>query len=156
MKIIIKQKKVRKKIFFSYSHKDERIKDFIDKHFAPLKRLDLIEVWTDRAIDAGQDFDEAIKSELEDADIILLLISPNFNNSDYIWNVELKKAIERHEKKEAIVVPIFARYCDFKGMPYAKLQGFPKNGEFIYNSSDKKGDKLCVEVADAIRRLIEN
>lgn len=121
-----------------------------------LKRNKKIESWNDRKIQAGMDWDNAIKSQLEDADIILLLVSVDFNNSDYIWNVELENAIERHNKKECVVIPIFARECDFKDTPYAKIQGLPRDVKFIFNAPEKEQDKLCVEVANGIRSIIDN
>jgi len=144
-----------KKIFFSYAHEDEEIKKLIEKQLASLKRLGKIEIWDDGMIKPGQEWNEAIKSELEEADIILLFVSPSFNDSDFIWDVELKKAIERHEKGECVVIPIFARKCDFKDMPYAKLQGLPNDCRFIFNAPEKEQDDLCVEIAKGIRRIID-
>jgi GTPase SAR1 family protein len=150
-----KQKSSKKKVFFSYSHEDDKLKIYVDKHLASLKQSEKIEMWHDREIKPGQGWDEQIKSELEKADIILLFISKDFNSSKYIRNVELPKAIDRHNKKEAVVVPIFACKCDIKDTPYEKLQGLPNDCRCIDNPSRKKKDELCVEVANGIRRIIE-
>ena len=106
-------------------------------------------------IKIGSEWDEEIKIRIQEADIILLLVSPDFNNSDYIWNIELEKAIDRHNKKECTVIPIFARECDFIDTPYAKIQGLPKDAKFIFNANEKEQDRLCVEVARGIRFLID-
>ena len=127
----------------------------VDIHLAPLKRSNRIEIWSDRMIKPGQEWDDTIISELEKADIILLFVSPHFNASDYIWKVELKKAIERHVKRECVVIPIFARECDFEDMPYATLQGLPNDCRFIHNSPEKEKDKLCVEIVNGIRKIID-
>ncbi|HEX7999047.1 MAG TPA: TIR domain-containing protein [Pyrinomonadaceae bacterium] len=140
------------KVFISYSHRDEEIKERIDVFLATLKREGKIETWNDRRIPAGDKWDNTIKTELEVADIILLLISQDFIKSEYIWDVELPRALERHERGEAVVVPIFGRAIDdFKEMPFAKLNGLPKNAEPI-NSSDN--DNALAEVARGIRKIV--
>lgn len=99
-------------IFLSYAHEDEAMKIQLDRNLIMLKRSDKINVWQDRQIMAGQEWDDSIAKELESADIILLLISVDFNNSQYIWDKELKIAMERHEKNEARVIPVILRTCD--------------------------------------------
>jgi hypothetical protein len=64
-----------------------------------LKRSDKIEVWQDRELAAGQEWDKTIRDEISQADIILLLISVDFNNSQYIWDRDLAVAMQRHEKR---------------------------------------------------------
>jgi hypothetical protein len=141
------------KIFLSYSHRDEDIKNELDIHFAPLKRSGKAQTWSDRDIELSSEWDEDIKRELEEADIILLLISANFIASNYIWDNELKRAMERHEAKTARVIPIFAKKCEFQNMPFAKLQGLPKNAKPIATFADR--DEAYTEIVAAIRRLID-
>lgn len=141
------------KVFFSYSHKDDRIKENLDIHFSTLKRLEKIEVWHDRQLTGGQDWDATIKKELQEADVILLMISANFVASTYIWEVELKQALERHERGEAVVIPIFGKSCDFSGLPFAGLQGYPRDAKFISKQTNK--DAAYTEVAKEVRRDVE-
>ena len=141
------------KIFLSYSHKDSDIKEELDTHFAPLKRSGKAQTWSDRDIELSSEWDEAIKRELEEADIILLLISANFIASNYIWEKEITRAMQRHECKEARVIPIFAKKCVFEDMPFAKLQGLPKNAKPIATFADR--DEAYTEIVAAIRRLID-
>ncbi|MGH9655789.1 MAG: TIR domain-containing protein [Bryobacteraceae bacterium] len=54
----------------------------LEKHLATLRRLGQIESWSDRRIEAGDRWKGQIDSNLEQADIILLLVSPNFIDSD--------------------------------------------------------------------------
>lgn len=140
------------KIFISYSHKDENIKEHIDIHLASLKRSDRVEVWNDRKIGIGSEWDDTIKKELELSDLILLIVSADFIASDYIWQVEIKKAIERHRKGLAVVIPIFARPCDFSEMPFAKLQGLPKDAKPI--STFLNTDEAYSEISKAIKEFI--
>lgn len=141
------------RVFLSYSHKDEAYKEELDKHLSALKESNRIKVWNDGMISGGAEWDETIKSELKAADIILLLISPDFMASKYIKEVEMKAAIERHERKEVKVIPIFLRKCDFKGMSFDKLQGYPKDAKTIKSFEDT--DEAFYEIAQGIRKDID-
>ena len=114
-------------IFISYAHEDEELKDELDKHLKVLKRSSKVQSWNDRQLIAGEEWDETIMAELAKANIILLLISVDFNASDFIWDKELAAAMERHEAGTARVVPVILRECDWTDLPYAKLQALPRN-----------------------------
>ena len=117
------------KIFISYSHLDENYKDQLLVHLSSLKRRGIINEWHDRKLIPGQDWDGTIKQELLDSDIILLLISADFIASNYCYDVEIKKALERHEQNDAIVIPIVLRPCDWKDLPFSKIQALPKDAK---------------------------
>jgi len=70
-------------LFLSYSHKDSAIRDELEIHWAALKRQGVIDIWHDRRIGVGKEFDNEIGKNLNEADIILLLISPNFIASEF-------------------------------------------------------------------------
>ena len=140
-------------IFLSYAHEDEAMKIQLDRNLIMLKRSDKINVWQDRQILAGMEWDDAIAKELASADIILLLISVDFNNSQYIWDKELKIAMERQEKNEARVIPVILRTCDWADMPYAKLQALPTGAKPISSFTDK--DEAYTDVAKNIRMVVD-
>ncbi len=141
------------KVFLSYAHEDEAMKAQLDKNLVMLKQSGKIEVWQDRAILAGDAWDEKISNALATADIILLLISVDFNNSQYIWEKELKVALERHERNEARVIPVLLRTCEFSEMPYAKLQALPTGAKPITSFDD--ADEAYTDVAKEIRRVVD-
>jgi hypothetical protein len=120
-----------KKVFLSYAHKGEAYKDELKTHLKPLSRLGKIEIWDDRAIDAGDEWHDEIMNALESADIILMLISNYFIASDFCYDKELKRALERHDAKTARVIPIIIRTCQWYELPFGKLQAVPKNGQAI-------------------------
>lgn len=141
------------KVFLSYSHKDEDIKESLDAHLTTLKRCGFIDTWDDRKIQGGEEWDSLIKKQVLEADIILLLISANFIASEYIWKKELSLAIERHEKKEAVVVPIFIKPCDWTGLAFSKIQGIPRNGMPVTKYPDY--DEALMEVAKGVRMIVD-
>ena len=123
-------------------------------HLSALKRIDKISVWNDENLRGGDNWNETIKEQLRNAEVILLLISSDFIASEYIWDVEVKSAIERHYKGEAKVIPIFLRKCNFKGMPFEKLQGYPKNAMPITSFPEREQDEAFSQVAEGIRKDI--
>lgn len=140
-------------IFLSYAHEDEAMKILLDKNLIMLKKSEKINVWQDRQILAGMEWDETIAKELQGADIILLLISVDFNNSQYIWDKELKIAMGRHERNEARVIPIILRTCEWSEMSYAKLQALPTGAKPITAFVDK--DEAYTDVARGIRMVVD-
>ncbi len=129
------------------------MKNQLEKHLIMLKRSDMIDVWQDRRIVAGEEWDKAIKDELASADLILLLISVDFNNSQYIWKNELEFAMQRHHMGEARIIPIILRKCDWQDAAYARLQALPRNAKPITSYLDL--DEAYTEVAAGIRAVVQ-
>jgi internalin A len=140
-----------KTIFFSYSHKDETLRDELETHLKLLQRQGIIAAWHDRKILAGDQWDREIDRHLERAKIILLLISADFIASDYCWGKEVERALERHNAKEARVIPVMLRPCDWRNAPFGSLQGLPKDMKPITKWRDR--DTAWADVASGIRRI---
>ena len=140
------------KLFYSYSHKDEVLRDQLETHLKILQRQKLIQSWHDRCIVAGTDWAKEIDDNLKRADIILLLISADFIASDYCYEIELKQAMERHEAGEARVIPIILRAADWKGTPFSDIQAFPTNAKPVTAWADR--DAAWYNVETAIKEAI--
>ena len=95
-------------IFVSYSHEDEGLRRELESHLAFLKRNGNM-IWHDRMIPAGNEWEGIVDSHLNSAHIILLLISSDFLVSRYCFDIEFRRAIERHNAQEAVVIPIILR-----------------------------------------------
>ena len=142
-------------IFYSYSHKDDKAREKLASHLALLKRSGLIADWSDRQIDAGQDWQAEINQKLEKADVILLLVSEHFIASDFCWGKEMKRALERHDNGSAYVIPIILTPLLWGPAPFGKLQALPKDGRAIAlwsprNSGWKNVVEGIVKVAEAL------
>ncbi len=83
-------------IFYSYAHTDEKYRNQLEIHLSALRRQGIISEWSDRRLGAGQEWRNEIDTHLDSAEIILLLVSPDLIASDYCWDVEVKKALEKH------------------------------------------------------------
>ncbi len=128
------------------------MRDELAKHLSLLQRDGTISAWHDRQISAGTEWANDIDSNLNAADLILLLISSDFLASEYCHQVELKRAIERHEKGEARVIPIILRPCRWQSAWFSKLQLLPKNGEPVTKWADR--DDAFTNIVEGIERAI--
>jgi len=142
------------KLFFSYSHKDEDLRDALETHLAMLKREGLIETVHDRRIVAGDPLDEAIDAYLEGADVILCLLSPDFIASEYCYSREMERALQRHARGEAKVIPVILRHCDWEHTPLKGLLGTPRDNKPVKAWADI--DEAFKDVASSIRRAVES
>ncbi len=75
--------------------------------------------------------------------------------SKYCWNVEVKRAMERHEAKEAIVIPIILRPCDWESTPFGKLQALPTNGIPVEHETWFTQDYAFFDIGKGIRKAVE-
>jgi hypothetical protein len=141
-------------VFFSYSHADEALRDELSKHLSLLERQGVIHKWHDRQIPPGSEWAQAIDDRLDRAQVILLLVSSDFLASDYCHEIEMKRALERHDRGEAVVIPIILRPCEWQGAMFGKLQALPKDARPVAKWADK--DDAFTDVARGIRRAIEN
>jgi internalin A len=139
------------RLFYSYSHKDESLRNELETHLTLLQRQGLIESWNDRDIEAGDEWKRKIDENLERADIILLLVSADFIASDYCYEIEMKRALERHEKNEARVIPVIVRDVNWRNAPFAKLQGLPGDGVAVTRWPDK--DSAWRDVSEGIEKV---
>lgn len=139
-------------VFFSYSHKDEDLRDRLETHLSMLMKQGLIDAWHDRRIKAGDEVDHSIDSNLNAADVILLLVSPDFLASPYCYDVEMQRAMQRHEAREARVIPVILRHCDWHSAPFGKLLAAPKDGKPIKAWSD--ADEAFLDVVKQIRAAL--
>lgn len=141
------------KVFTSYARKDAELKEEFDVHLAMVKRDPAVDVWSDEDIAVGSEWDDSIKNNLKEADIILLLVSPRFLASTYIYDVEIKEAMQKHENKEAFVVPIILKPCDWQQTEFAKLQALPRNATPVVHWENGMDDAF-VNVVKGIKQVI--
>jgi formylglycine-generating enzyme required for sulfatase activity len=141
-------------IFFSYARKDELLRDELAKHLKPLRQEGIIKDWHDREIPPGAEWQNEIDRHLESAQIILLLISADFLASDYCYSFELKRALERHNSREACVIPVILRSCDWKNTDFGKLQVLPTDGKPIQSRSWFDLDEAFTDVVEGLRLSI--
>ncbi len=142
------------RLFYSYAHADEALRRKLEAQLAALRRAGLIIEWHDRMIQPGQKWAAAIDRNLAEADVILLLVSSDFINSDYCWSVEMTAALAREKRGEAIVVAVILRPCQWQLTTFADLQAIPTNGEPVTSRSWASEDEAFNDVAAQIGGLV--
>jgi hypothetical protein len=140
-------------IFFCYAHEDEDLLNKLKRHLWPLQRQGLIAVWHDRDISAGSEWEQEIDRHLNAAQIILLLVSPDFMFSEYCYGVEMQRAIERHERGEARVIPIILRPVYWQGI-LGHLQALPTDAKPVRSWTDI--DEALYNVTEGLRSVVEH
>mgnify|MGYP003632767993 CR=1 FL=1 len=140
------------KAFISYSHQDEEYLELLHRHLAQLKRDGLIDTWTDKDIFAGQELSDTISSALDDSQLFLALISPDYIDSNYCYEKEFETAQKMQRQKKITIIPIVLEPCDWLSTPFYDYKGLPKDGKPVSDWSNK--NTAMLDVIQNIRNLI--
>ena len=141
-------------IFFCYSHQDESLRDELEKHLRLLQRQGLISAWHDRRIGAGEEWEGKISESMDRARIILLLVSVDFINSDYCWNIEMEHAMTKHAAGTARVIPVILRSCDWHEAPFGKLQALPTDARPVTDPKWQSYDNAFLDITKGIKKVV--
>ncbi len=143
------------KVMICYSHHNESQRKRIDTHLALLRRQGLIDIWCDRKITAGSKWESEIDKHLNGSDLILLLVSAEFLESDYCYGIEMERALERHRASEARVIPIVLRDCFWLDTKLSELQALPTDGFPVDSKKWKSTNAAYVNIAKGIQKAVE-
>ena len=148
------------KVFVSYSHEDEPLKIRLRKQLAALERAGLLKIWDDRAIPPGGNWEQAIRDELEAADLVMLLLSSSFISSEYCYGEEMVRAVERHVAGRTTLVPVVMRACLWKLLPFVgkhKIQMLPRDAKPVTDPTAWPNEDVALEhVASELLALVKN
>ena len=142
------------KLFYCYAHEDKLLRDALAKHLGILRRKELITDWHNRDINAGQEWKKEIDTNLNMADIILLLIIPNFVDSEYCNSIEMNRALKRNENRSARVIPVILRPGDYEGAPFSTLQVLPVDAIPVTDRQWHSLDEAFSNVVQGIRKIV--
>ena len=142
------------RIFISYSHSDEAQRKKLELYLKVLATHGVLhEKWDDRKIQPGEDWDKTIKRELEEADVVLLLMSTEALASHYIQTVEMKCALEHAEAGRTLVVPIILEHCEWQLPELKRFHALPAGSKPVRDWTPQlKGWK---SVSDGLRKVFE-
>ena len=141
------------KVFFCYAHEDEPLLKTLKKYLTPMQRQGLIAIWYDRDISAGTEWAQEISEKLNTSQIILLLVSPDFMASDYCYSIEMKRALERHQRKEARVIPVILRPIDWQDI-LGDIQALPTDAIPVLSPLWHSPEDAFYDVAQGIRKVV--
>ncbi|MBM4026265.1 MAG: toll/interleukin-1 receptor domain-containing protein, partial [Planctomycetes bacterium] len=146
----------RRKVFISYSHKDDAWKDKLLPQLNALVQAGVgIEVWHDRRIDAGQTWYPAIEEAMADADVAVLLISADYLASDFCIKEEVPYLLKRQEQEGMLLIPVLIRKCLWKAHRWlADRQMLPGDGKCV--ALDFPGDLADGVFTDVAERVFDH
>ncbi len=140
------------KTFIIYAHEDRSTVNAIRGQLRIFEKREVLQIWDDGEILAGQDWDKSIKLKLESAQLILLFISVDFLNSEYIEKTELQAALQRHRDGEAKLIPIIVRPCFWQEyFELGKFQALPPQAKPILSHDAHAIDDAYHAVALGIK-----
>ena len=139
------------KLFYCYAHEDRLFCQELDVHLAGLKRQHLLTTWYDGEIKGGAEWEQEINRHLSTSDLIILFVSPHFLHSDYCYDIEMKRALERHEAGTVRVIPILVRPVYWQGAPFSNLQLLPTEAQPV--SLWPNRDAVWLEIVREVHAL---
>jgi hypothetical protein len=141
------------RLFVAYAREDDAFRRKLLVTLADWKRQNLIaDIWSDREIVPGKQWDDAIREALDAADLILVLMSHDSIASEYMASVEIVRALERHNRGEARVVPVVIRSCDWTSTPLGHLQAVPPGGKPLSKYADP--DEFWLDVRNELKKVV--
>jgi len=118
-----------------------------------LQRDGLIQTWEDREILAGGALDSNIFNSLENSQLFIALLSPDYIASKYCYEREFKRALQMQEEGSLIIVPVIVEPCDWQNTPFSKFKALPKDGKAISTWDNK--NTAFLDVTQNIRKLVQ-
>lgn len=146
------QQKNKVKIFCCYAHKDQKMVEELAKHLSVLKYQYPNIYLSFRDVTERRDWGQRFDSNIEHADIILLLLSPDFMVSNYLHSTDMQSAFDRQERKEASILPVYLRWVDCENSPIGHLQLLPHNGSPVVKWKNR--DQAFFDVSEGIKKVI--
>jgi len=143
-------------VFISYSHKDEEWKDRVVTHLRVLQMQDMLDVWDDRRIEAGDEWRAEIENALNAASVAVLLISANFLTSKFILDEEVPRLLERRAKQGVRVIPLIVKPCAWTQVKWlSPILARPKDGRALSAGNENQIDADLAALANEIAAIIK-
>lgn len=144
-----------KTLFVSYSHKDEKHKDYVVSHLGVAEKQGLLKTWDDRRIKGGRDWQAEIDAALDQADIGVLLISRHFLTSDFIMDHEVQTMLQRHADHDVIIYPILISDCTWQSVGWLKAINLrPKDAVPLNSFGEAERDQVMANIASEIAQRL--
>ncbi len=143
------------RILCCYTQKDEILLLELAKHMSVLRRQHLITVWNECQIEPAKEAQEVVLDQLNQADIILLLVSPDFMTSDFCSSAEMKRVLARHRTNDASALLLIMRPVSldvWKDVLFENLEALPLGGKAVTDWPDS--DEAFCTIAEALYNII--
>jgi hypothetical protein len=135
--------------FVSYAHVDQGWFERFREAVAPLVSQQVLRLWSDHALVPGDVWDPELMRRLDEADLILLLVTPAFLGSKFCFGREMRRGLARHDAGLARVIPVILEPCDWQNTPFARIQGVPRGMIPVSQAADQAA--VLQDIAREIR-----
>ncbi len=152
--LVAPQLDVVKPLFISYSHQDEELLIELKKWLKPLEKENLVQIWDDKKIKAGDEWRKEIEDALNTAKAAILLVSQDFLNSDFITTSELPVLLKAAEEKGIKILWIAVKASTVEDSEINKFQAAHKDPPLIQLNPvdrDKEYLKIYRKIKEAIK-----
>jgi predicted helicase len=140
------------RLVYIYAPEDRPLLEDLEKHLAPLQRQGLITTWHGGKLLPGSDRQRERERRLEQAQIVLLLISPDLLATDDCYDATMQRTLERQRRGTLHLVPVLLRPVNWQGTPFAHLEPLPSNAQPV--TLWKNRDAAFADVVGGLRELI--
>ena len=145
----------RDQVFLCYSHHDASWLDRLQVHLKPLEREGLVDLWSDRRIEIGDQWRKEIEAALARARVALLLVSGDFIASDFIQEVELSELLKAAEQGGCRIIPILVRPSLFMETPsLSRFQHVNPGDITLSEMSPEKSERILANTAKSLMTLL--
>lgn len=141
-------------LFIVYAPEDEAWRKLLEAHLMPLEREGIIQPWHLGKMIPGEEWEQKTRRQVELAQIILLLVSPDFMASESCYEQQLQWAMQRQNKGKARIVPVLLRPVDWKNAPFGKMQVLPSNDQPV--TTWKNTDQAFLKVVEGLRQVMNS
>ncbi len=143
-------------VFISYSHKDETCKDRLVSHLGVLQHEGLLDLWDDRRIGGGEDWEKEIEEAMAKANVAILLVSRHFLTSKFILGTEVPTFLKRRDEEGMRIFPIIAESCAWKQVKWlSRMNLRPKDGKPISGGNKHQIDTDLAAIAEEVAAIIK-
>ena len=144
-------------LFVSYSHKDEKHKDYVVGHLGVAEKQGLLKIWDDRRIQGGGDWRKEIETALIQAKVAILLVSHHSLTSDFILDKEVSTMLCRRDQEGLVVYPIVVRDCDWEAVDWLKAMNLrPEDGKPLALFTLAHRDQVMAGISKEIRGILDD
>lgn len=141
------------KIFVSYSHKDQRYRDELVKHLYLLERKGLVSIWSEGRIAAGMEWSDEVRRAIDESDIAIVLISPDYLASEYVVDHELPALLDNARERGRVILPVMVRAAPWTTVPeLAQYQFLNEPSKPLASARDR--DEALSRVAQKLYELV--
>jgi serine/threonine-protein kinase len=141
------------KVFLCHHENDARYGDELVKHLRSAGGNQQVELWSRRRIRADESARRVVDEKLEQASLILVLMSSDLLACDYCWGVEASAGLQRHRAGRACLVPVIVRACDWRPC-FPGLQHVPAKGEALVTDAERIDEARFLEAASEIMNVV--